>query len=1097
MAGVLWMACLGQTAAQAQGFADLPAGAGENTYAIIVVNQDYDRELTYLSAAADNLDLATTLFSGLGLPEDHIFTYRDLDKFGLEDAIFALQGQMPKGAKLLFYFHGIGVHLTEAQENRAVLPGLNVRPKSETFLIERRIERASVPLQTLVDDLRRTQASEVFVIYDACAGKPFNGNRKANYWKVVDRASCMPKAIKGADILFGSTKLEQGDLLAALVDTLRAAPATSVSALDAALKDVLTAEYDLEDTATQLVYPDPAMPQETPRCLVPVLKKGQLSCPAPAVAPIIVPTPEPEVVAGEPAADPEGEQTADSSDAPDDVANVETTPAVPDAPTPSDQVVISAPAKAPQDSKITDAGKAQGNWYAAKSKNTCVAYLEFVRDFPGSGLFVLKARSAIKRLCSEEEKLSFAATAQPEPAPIAPEPTPAPEPETAQVDPTPTPAPTPDPAPAVDPEAETTPAQTEETTDVVVAVDVAPAPPETPVTPPKPPVRDSFKAWREARTEGTCQAYLRFNKDFAGTAFSGRAQKQIKSLCSAKEITAFEEEPDAPVEAIVEAVPPTPAPIIETPAEPEPETNTTENNATTPVEDPKKQPVVTESGTDAGTETNTQPEETTPAAPATRPGAYALLIVNDAYDDPALPALKVDGDLALMQTITQSLNIPSTQVKLLRNLSKSELEREVVTFSRALGPNADLLLYYAGHSLSLVDGGHGMVVPRDFRLPDTGLAALNRNSLRDRTITLKDLSSYIRSGRPRRTTLIFNGCGPAPLPKDLKAAKLGFLNATSCVNTPVFGVTMWSPVSAGQTTPSNDPGLFMKALSKALASSPSMRFVDINRTLTWKVSEQAQRDKHAQDPALVPDPRRPQEKVTSECFAPQQTSEGAVCTDLEGQASEGTPQTPPADDTKETPIKEPPPVKKPEPKPKPVAPKPVVSFPAFCKAELDADGRRGLTRDGVRQFQQAMNRLGCNVGGADGVWGGNSRRGFALFRKHASGSWTESTPSCDTVVRLNKLPKTRVCPLVCGSNSKLIDGKCVRNPAKPEAPVKPVVDTGSNDTTPTPDPKPKPKPDPKPEPKPEPKPTIKCKPLEKVKNGKCVPKTGLFSGGFN
>ncbi len=1122
------------TGVLAQTFADLPDGVGKDTYAIVLVNQEYDRELTYLSSAQGNLENAVSLFKGLGLPDAQIFVHRDLDRIGLEDAIFDLGSQIPKGARVLLYFHGIGVHLLDTQANHAVMSGLRVRPNSEPFLIGRRIERASISLQTLVDDILRTPAQEVFVIYDACAVKPLNGNRSAKYWEVVSRTPCVPASISGADVLYGAEELEQEDFMAALLETLRQQPQVPLSQLEDALRSELTTTYEAEDISASLFVPNPDADETVTRCLAPSHEAGQRLCPEPE---------QEQAVASE------GEVAQDETEANDSVAVVETPePSATDDAISATQVnaasegtiVITAPTSDSESASSLSAGQLQGAWYAAKEANTCQGYMDFIRAHPKSA-FGLKANFALRKLCSAEDRAAFETemAAAPKEAPKEPE-------EVNE-------------APAV----ETDLAEAAEDTSSDEIVISAPQVEQAPA-----PAGDVFKAWREARGAGSCEGFLQFQSDFEKSAFAIRAKTQIARLCSDEDIAAFEidtqEDTDAASQDTVKA-----DPEVTDDAAPK-----TEESATTDAPSLADTEVKTEERDEEIAEAET------PEAPAGRADAFALLVVNDTYEDTVIPAIATQGDLELMQQMARALDIPQAQVKLLRNLGKTNLETAVVTFSRSLPPNADLLVYYAGHSLSFAEGGQAMILPSDFSLPRSGLAALNRSGLRGRAINMRDFSDYLRSGHPRRVTMIFNACGPAPLPDDLAAEQLDFLNAASCANAPVFGMTLLSPVSPEQVTGTEEPSLFMQELAKVVSTNPSMRFLEIGRTLAWAVPAKAERDGRAQDPVLVPDPRLAADAILADCFAPQQVEGAEHCTDLEGKPPEPPVVEPPAEIVKQSP-EEPkePEVQSPRaawltarqddscvaylkfkqeypksvfriraeqrikslcseedialaakaptledpvdttsvvqtettPSPEPEDPEtteedtaasePEIptseeesageeeviaeSVPAFCAPDLNADGTRGLTREGVRRVQVVLNSLGCNVGVADGGWGPNSRRGYARFDKEHSDSWPES-PVCDTVAKLEALPKVRVCPLVCGANSKLVNGRCVSTTPKPAPKPQQPAATASTPTAPAPAPTP--------EPAPAPKPVKKCKPLEKLNaRGKCVPKGGVFS----
>ena len=87
-------------------------------------------------------------------------------------------------------------------------------------------------------------------------------------------------------------------------------------------------------------------------------------------------------------------------------------------------------------------------------------------------------------------------------------------------------------------------------------------------------------------------------------------------------------------------------------------------------------------------------------------------------------------------------------------------------------------------------------------------------------------------------------------------------------------------------------------------------------------------------------------------------------------------------------------------------------------------------RELVRQVQNELNRVGCAVGGADGVWGSRSARGLKQFISHNDEAAEHDSPS-QALLALLKDTEQRVCPLVCGSGYKKQNGQCVRTAASP------------------------------------------------------------------
>jgi uncharacterized caspase-like protein len=84
-------------------------------------------------------------------------------------------------------------------------------------------------------------------------------------------------------------------------------------------------------------------------------------------------------------------------------------------------------------------------------------------------------------------------------------------------------------------------------------------------------------------------------------------------------------------------------------------------------------------------------------------------------------------------------------------------------------------------------------------------------------------------------------------------------------------------------------------------------------------------------------------------------------------------------------------------------------------------------------MQTELNRLGCSVGRVDGDWGNRSRQALRTFGREAGLDLASLDPDPTILDRL-KQSTGRVCPLTCGRNQELKNGKCVA--VRQEAPSK-------------------------------------------------------------
>lgn len=79
----------------------------------------------------------------------------------------------------------------------------------------------------------------------------------------------------------------------------------------------------------------------------------------------------------------------------------------------------------------------------------------------------------------------------------------------------------------------------------------------------------------------------------------------------------------------------------------------------------------------------------------------------------------------------------------------------------------------------------------------------------------------------------------------------------------------------------------------------------------------------------------------------------------------------------------------------------------------------------ARRTQVALNRLGCNAGIEDGIWGNNSRGALERLAKHAPSVEIAALDPTEPLLRQMEALDGRICPLECAVTENLIDGACV------------------------------------------------------------------------
>ncbi len=88
-----------------------------------------------------------------------------------------------------------------------------------------------------------------------------------------------------------------------------------------------------------------------------------------------------------------------------------------------------------------------------------------------------------------------------------------------------------------------------------------------------------------------------------------------------------------------------------------------------------------------------------------------------------------------------------------------------------------------------------------------------------------------------------------------------------------------------------------------------------------------------------------------------------------------------------------------------------------------------------RTLQRELKRVGCLTGEADGVWGEQSRAALKSFVRHAKLTIPGDEPS-NAALDATLAKQSRVCPIVCDDNEKLVGDRCVAAPKPPRPAVR-------------------------------------------------------------
>jgi hypothetical protein len=78
----------------------------------------------------------------------------------------------------------------------------------------------------------------------------------------------------------------------------------------------------------------------------------------------------------------------------------------------------------------------------------------------------------------------------------------------------------------------------------------------------------------------------------------------------------------------------------------------------------------------------------------------------------------------------------------------------------------------------------------------------------------------------------------------------------------------------------------------------------------------------------------------------------------------------------------------------------------------------------ARDLQGELKRLGCLSGDVDGVWGDESKKALKNFARHAKLFIANDEPTI-AVLDAASAMKARACPVVCGDDQRVVNGRCV------------------------------------------------------------------------
>jgi hypothetical protein len=185
---------------------------------------------------------------------------------------------------------------------------------------------------------------------------------------------------------------------------------------------------------------------------------------------------------------------------------------------------------------------------------------------------------------------------------------------------------------------------------------------------------------------------------------------------------------------------------------------------------------------------------------------YALLIANENYDDSKIMDLSepLKDATALYNVLTRQYNFDTTNVKMLKNPTKSEIIGTLHKLRSQIGASDNLLIFYAGHGIWDAEMQMGYWLPRDAHkdnpvnwLPNT------------------DLTNYIGAIKSKHTLIIADACFSGGIFKTSRT-----INKDVAIEM-LYEMNSRKAITSGTLSEVPDRSVFFQFLIKNLTENPS------------------------------------------------------------------------------------------------------------------------------------------------------------------------------------------------------------------------------------------------------------------------------------
>ncbi|WP_300585003.1 caspase domain-containing protein [Marivita sp.] len=335
------------------------------------------------------------------------------------------------------------------------------------------------------------------------------------------------------------------------------------------------------------------------------------------------------------------------------------------------------------------------------------------------------------------------------------------------------------------------------------------------------------------------------------------------------------------------------------------------------------------------------------------------------------------------------------------DLGRAATEDLIRDFARAAGDATTAVLFYAGHGLEV--GGVNYLVPVDAQIRDEA-------DLKFETINLTDILQLME--RENRTNLIFlDACRDNPMAGNLarsmgtRSAFVGrglarvdtgvgtmIVYATQPGNVALDGVGRHSPFTSALlshiATPALDVEIMMRRVRRDVMDQTAGQQVPwSSSSLTGSFAFKLQ-----EDPPVVSETPQIAALVNPDLSDAPRRETAATSLD----------------------------VRPPEPAPAPLA------EPALVADDLPDVAVQVSAKEIAQRTQAELNRLGCDAGVEDGIWGRKSRSALERLSEHAPDIVLATLDPSEDLLRQMQQLEGRICPLVCAATEELVGDSCVQ-----------------------------------------------------------------------